>query len=178
MRKVDLIALLIFPILATTHGSAAEAPRPQDEATVNACLKASSDAPEPCIGTLYKTCTEAPGGSSTAGMGQCAAREIAVWDAMLNRAYQSLLAGPLGTVDAKPENRPPETRRASVVKGAELIRDMQRNWLSFRARKCDVEAMQYEGGSASRVVYGDCTMRETARQALWLRGLVEDLASR
>jgi uncharacterized protein YecT (DUF1311 family) len=51
---------------------------------------------------------------------------------------------------------------------------MQRQWRVWRAKKCDTEAMQYEDGSLSRVVYANCLNQETARHALWLMKLQEN----
>ena len=104
---------------------------------------------------------------------ECSGRELAVWDERLNDAYRKLVEGDLGQTDALPENRPAEARRDRPAKGAEIIRDIQRSWLAFRVRKCDVNAMTSEGGTLSRVLYSSCVMTETGRQALFLQSLAE-----
>ena len=175
--KPFMLALGFAATFQALPASAAERALPADQNTIDVCLSKAGESSETCIGIIYAPCIETAQGSSTMGMGECAARELAVWDAILNKSYQALLASSLGSTDAMPENRPPENRRPGVVKGSDIIRDMQRAWIAFRAKKCDVAAMQFEGGSASRVIYGDCSMRETARQALWLRAIADEMSS-
>ena len=154
--------------------TAQPAPRPADRATIDACLQKEKDAPERCIGLVTKACTDAPGGSTTASMGFRAQHEMQVWQEKMQASLRQLLAGPLGQTKAEPWNRPTENKRAHAVPGADIINDMQRTWLAWRAKMCDTAAMQYEGGSLSRVIYGDCLTRETARHALWLQQQVDD----
>lgn len=172
MRSVPMVfaLLLVCGIPAAAQG----APRPEDRAAIDACLDQANDAPERCIGLLYKACTDAPEGSTTAGMGACAQRETAVWQEKIDASLMALLEGPLGQTEAQPWNRPPENKRDKAVPGTDILNDMERAWLSFRAKKCDALAMQAEGGSLSRVLYGSCIYDETARHALWLKSLVED----
>jgi uncharacterized protein YecT (DUF1311 family) len=92
----------------------------------------------------------------------------------MEASLKQLRAGSLGQTEADPANRPPENKRAGKVPGTNIINDMQQTWISFRAKKCDTEAMQAEGGSLSRVLYGSCFYDETARHALWLASLVDD----
>ena len=159
--------------LALAAPALADGARPADRKTIAACIKSPAGNPDSCIGKVSTPCMEQPGGSSTSGMVDCSAREMAVWDERLNEAYRKLVAGDLGQTEALPENRPAEAARDRPVKGAEIIRDMQRSWLAFRARKCDVNAMTSEGGTLSRVLYGGCVMTETGRQALFLQSLDE-----
>ncbi|MGO9685921.1 MAG: hypothetical protein ACLPTZ_25680 [Beijerinckiaceae bacterium] len=39
---------------------------------------------------------------------------------------------------------------------------------STRDKKCDAAGLRMEGGRVSGILVGDCTLQETARQALWL----------
>ena len=153
--------------------TAQDASPADDRAAIEACLAKEADAPEHCIGAVYNTCTAEPSGSTTAGMGVCAQRETAVWQIMMDESLKQLLTGPLGTTQAEPFNRPPENRRDRPVPGADIINDMQQTWLVWRAKMCDTAAMQYEGGSLSRVIYGSCIYEETARHALWLKSLTD-----
>ena len=107
-------------------------------------------------------------------MGLCAQREMQVWQEKMEASLKQLRAGPLGQTKAEPWNRPPENKREHAVPGADIIDDMQRTWLAWRAKMCDTAAMQYEGVSLSRVIYGDCIYRETARHLLWLQQQVDD----
>jgi len=162
------------PLLAFRAASAQEEPLVSDRAAIDGCLQKQKDAPEHCIGVVYKACTEEPSGSSTAGMGFCAQRETKVWQEKIEASLDEMRAGALGKKRAEPWNRPPENRRERAVAGADIIDDMQRTWLAWRAKMCDTASLQYEGGSLSRVVYGECIYEETARHALWLKALLED----
>ena len=92
----------------------------------------------------------------------------------MEASLAALMTGSLGQTDAQPYNRPDENRRDAPVKGTDILSDMQRTWVIWRAKKCDALAMQAEGGTLSRVIYGSCVYEETARHALWLKALVED----
>ncbi len=165
---------LILPAPA----QAAEGALPEDRAAIEACLKKQTDNRDACINVVYTPCTSTPEGSSTVGMEDCAARELAVWDERLNAAYRKLVNGDLGKLDALPENRPAESPRAQAVKGAVILQDMEKSWIAFRTRKCDVGALTAEGGTLARTIYSTCYLSETGRQALYLESLVDDLRSR
>ncbi len=161
------------------------APRPADRAAIDACIKTQKDTPERCVGSVFDPCVEAPRGpndqfphDSTAGQGECAEREIAVWDEKMDTSLQQLLAGSLGQTQAQPWNRPAENKRDRAVPGSDIIDDMQRTWLAWRAKMCDTDAMRYEGGTLSRIIYGKCILQETGRHALWLQQQVDDNAPR
>ena len=172
MRSIVVASFMLLAPGAMVAASAAVLP--EDRKAIDACLDQGSDTAEPCIGLVYKTCSDAPAGSSTAGMGDCAQREAAVWQEKIDASLEELRAGTLGTTEALPWNRPPENTRGRPVPGTDIINDMERTWAAWRAKKCDTLAMQAEGGSLSRVLYGACHYDETARHALWLRALVED----
>jgi uncharacterized protein YecT (DUF1311 family) len=172
LPTVKTAALLL--LVCVLPAAAQPLPRPADRVTIDTCLQKEEDAPERCIGLVYKACTDAPGGSTTAGMGFCAQHETQVWQEKMEASLRQLLAGSLGQIKAEPWNRPNENKREHSVAGADIINDMQRAWLAWRAKMCDTAAMQYEGGSLSRVIYGDCIFRETARHALWLAQQVDD----
>jgi len=173
-----LAAVMLF---ASVGCAQAQDVQPADRAAVAACLQKETEAPERCIGTVYKPCTDAPQGpddrfppGSTAGRGDCAQRETAVWFEIIDANLKQLREGPLGKTVAQPWNRPPQNNRDHAVPGTDIINDMQQNWITWRAKKCDTAAMQYEEGTLSRVIYGACIYEETGRQALWLKSLVED----
>ena len=179
MTRAICAATAVFCALTlsfTAH--AAVLPRAEDRAAIEASLKKQTDNRDSCINAIYTPCTETSEGGSTVGMEECAARELAVWDERLNAAYRKLVNGDLGKIDALPESRPAETPRAQVVKGAVIIQDMEKSWIAFRARKCDVGAMTAEGGTLARTIYSTCYLSETGRQALYLESIVDDLGSR
>jgi uncharacterized protein YecT (DUF1311 family) len=150
---------------------AADGPLPADRAAIAACLKKETEKPENCVGRIFQPCADKPEGQTTAGTNECADREYRAWDERLNADYKAVIAGSLGQTDADPQNRPADAPRKTTVKGAEIIRDMQRAWLAFRTRKCDTAAMQFEGGTMAGNLRGMCLYEETARQAIWLHGL-------
>jgi uncharacterized protein YecT (DUF1311 family) len=169
-------------LLSTTAALADDPPivRSEDRAAINACLEKQKDDPEHCISAVLQPCIDAPRSDndpyphdSTRGQGDCTQREIAVWDEKSAASLKALRDGPLGKTTTQPWNRPPQNKRAQAVPGTNIIDDMERTWVSFRAKLCDTEAMQYEEGSLSRVVYIKCVNRETARHALWLAQQVD-----
>jgi uncharacterized protein YecT (DUF1311 family) len=94
-------------------------------------------------------------------MKTCSAREAAVWDEHLNKAYQAALRSDLGQTEA-------ERDAGRKLKGTDILREAQRAWIAFRDKKCDAAALPMEGGTGAGVLIGGCYMQETARQALWL----------
>ena len=168
----------VLLLLALTPAPAAAQARSDDRATIDACLQAAKDNPGRCIGAVFRPCSETRDGGTTVGMGECAIRETEAWSERIDASLASLVAGPLGQTDAQPHNRPNENRRDAPVKGTDIIGEMQRTWVLWRAKKCDTLAMQAEGGSLQRILYGICTFDKTARQALWLQSLVNDTPPR
>jgi len=178
VRRALIAAALL---MAAAAAALAQQVRPADRAVIEACLAKESDGPQRCLGAVYTPCTEAPQTDadrvppgSTAGRGDCAERETAVWWEILDANLKKLREGPLGQTVAQPWNRPPQNKRDRAVPGTDIIDDMQATWVNWRAKKCDTAAMQYEEGTLSRVIYATCIYEETGRQALWLKALVED----
>jgi len=155
-------------VLAFAGAGIAHAQEPatdQDRAAVVKCLadaKKNKTVPETCIGVVQKPCLDTPDGQSTLGMKDCSNRETAVWDERLNKAYKALL-DQLGDIDAE--------RNGKKVKGADLIRDAERAWLSFRDKQCDVTGLPMEGGTGAGVLVDDCYLEQTAEHALWLESI-------
>ncbi len=183
MRWLPLTFLMLLPL--AHPAAAADKPRADDRAAIEICLQKQKDEPERCITAVFKPCTEAPRGpndryahDSTAGQTDCFNREMAVWDTKMDESLKQVLAGPLGTITAKPEYRPAGNKRAHAVPGADIVNDMQRTWLAARAKQCDTESMFYEGGTFSSIVYGDCVLKETGRHVIWLLDVVNDTNGR
>jgi hypothetical protein len=112
------------------------------------------------------------------GIEGCARREQLVWQEMVDASVKRLNASPLGTTKAQPWNRPRENARKREVPGTDIIADMERTFVIWRAKMCDTMAMQAEGGTLSRVIYAYCSYKETGRHALWLKALEADMAAR
>jgi hypothetical protein len=173
MRSLFIAAPFLLLVLPA---SAQDAVRADDRAAIAACLQKETGTPERCIGTVDTACQSEPDSGTTMGLEQCARREQLVWQEMIELSVARLNAGPLGATKAEPWNRPRENARAGEVPGTDIIADMERTFVIWRAKLCDTAAMQAEGGTLSRVIYGDCVFRETGRHALWLRALEADLA--
>lgn len=163
-----LVAVCAAALVAVRTGVVAqEAVRAPDRAALSACLSAAEAARKPaesCIGTVQDRCMKMPGGDTTIGMSDCTGREAAAWDERLNAAYKAALAGDLGQQDAT-------GRGGRKLKGADLLREAQRAWITFRDAKCDAARLPMEGGTGAGLLAGSCHLQETARQALWLEAL-------
>jgi uncharacterized protein YecT (DUF1311 family) len=128
-----------------------------DAETIAACLKSETEAGRngyDCIGSIAKSCMNAPGGDTTAGMVQCSDRETKVWDAMLNTEYKALV----GKLDSA---------------GTDKLRDAQRAWITMRDGDCSVYSQIFTNGSMARVVASGCMSDRRATRALQLRDLRE-----
>jgi uncharacterized protein YecT (DUF1311 family) len=102
---------------------------------------------ETCVGVVQDPCRETPEGQSTAGTIECLSREHAYWDRLLNQSYRRL-------------------RETGDDDRNEALRDVQRQWIAFRAARCAWEAEPFEGGTNAGVVTSLCFGEETARRAI------------
>lgn len=163
----QLILSLILVSVGAGIARAQDAPTAADRAVIDKCLadaKKTKALPESCIGAVQKPCLDTPEGQSTVGMRECSNRETAVWDERLNKAYRAFL-DQNGDVDAE--------RNGKKMKGADLIRDAERAWLTFRDKQCDVTGLPMEGGTGAYVLIDGCYLDQTAQHALWLESITE-----
>ena len=169
MRSRGRLALsLVLACAGVDAACAQDKPTDQDRATLAQCLvkaKTTKAAPESCISAVQGPCLDKPEGQSTFGMRDCANREAAIWDEQLNKGYKAVLKE-YGDADADGDN-------GKKLKGADLIRDAERAWLTFREKKCQVAGLQMAGGSGAGILIDDCYLYETAHQAIWLNSLVD-----
>jgi uncharacterized protein YecT (DUF1311 family) len=86
------------------------------------------------------------GAMTTPGMLACADIEFAFQDKRLNRAYAAAMSA-LGVAERH------------------VLRNEERKWLSFKARKC---ALPEGPGSTDHVIAADCDVTETATRATLL----------
>jgi uncharacterized protein YecT (DUF1311 family) len=136
---------------------AAEAARPgfppAEESGASGRLKAAAadaaSTAESCIGAVANACAATPEGQSTPGMIDCSARELAVWDERLNKAYRDSIA-------------------AAAPKLREALRQAQRAWIAYRDARCALPALENADGTIVGPLTSACLMEATARQALWL----------
>ncbi len=151
--------LLIVAFIAAAPGLAQDRPAAKDTAAVEKCVKAKSGrhwAWESCIGIISEACAKDDG--TDREVIDCYDRELAVWDAMLNKSYQALLKGLDEDQQAK-------------------LREMQRAWIASRDKTCEFLYVYFQGTMANPMIAA-CKSRTTARQALYLRGFAEDVAER
>ena len=87
-------------------------------------------------------------------MNVCAAQAYKAADAELNARYAEARAA-----------------MQRVPGGATALRDAQRAWIAFRDKACEVEGMQYEGGSIRPMIVASCLARLTGQRAEDLRAL-------
>jgi uncharacterized protein YecT (DUF1311 family) len=103
-------------------------------------------------------------GASTYGMMDCYGRESEVWDARLNASYRERMAPQIG----------PGSNAANDKIEAKQLRKIQAAWIPWRDATCEV--LYSEGiplhGSLGKVDGVYCNMVLTARQALWMEGLL------
>lgn len=133
-----------------------------DTATLQTCLAGAGrdgTAMTRCIGVVSGPCLDRPENASTLGMVTCVRRETAVWDGLLNAAYQESMR----RLDEKPR--------------AEL-RQIQRLWIKWRDAKCAFPYALYEGGTMAQPVSANCIMDTTARRAIELNALKDQLSGR
>ena len=117
-----------------------------------------------CVGLSAKVCMTSPSGDTTMGMMSCLEGELHYWDKRLNQAYINRLR------NSKKEDKEMTSIRATAITLTDTLRDMQRNWISFRDATCLYEQAQWLGGTGGGPATMACHMHETARQALKLEG--------
>ena len=142
-------ALTIFatPVFAAIAGQ----PDAADVKTVDACLadaaKTKGD-PDICIGHVSNDCMA--NAQATATKEACSSRELLVWTAALNRDFAQLMT--LLTDD----------------NAKRVLRDAQRDFFVATLKRCTFERLAHKDSAASLVAAGQCDVRATAQQDLWL----------
>ncbi len=160
--KITTIAAVI--LLAVSSNALAQDLVYSDDHTVS-CMGANEPniAFQACVGVSANACMEdTQGGFSTGGMGGCLDRELAYWDARLNRSYKALMKREKATdVDmAEVDSNIP-----SLVKS---LRAMQLAWIPFRDATCDYERAQWGDGTGGGPATLSCLMMMTAKQVQYL----------
>lgn len=154
MRIFFLATLLLTT--GALAGPGGDPPKPAVKAAVEKCLAEKEKASKPleeCIGVVADSCLEKGEDPSTYGMIACHGDEADVWDERLNRDYQALM---------KTMKNPAKER----------VRDLERTWIDFRDKKCAYRQMEDEG-TVGMILNIACYREETARQALFLSGILD-----
>jgi uncharacterized protein YecT (DUF1311 family) len=153
------IAAVVIAML-TACPALAQDKAAKDSAAIEKCVKSKTGrhwAWERCIGVIPERCFKDDGAPDRVVI-DCYDRELAVWDGMLNKSYQTLLKA----LDADQQ---------------EKLREMQRAWIDSRDKTCEFLYHYFQGTMANPMISA-CKARTTGRQALYLRGLAEDVAGR
>ena len=112
---------------------------------------AASQAAEPKYSPAYDRCLASPEGQSTIGMIECAAAELRIQDARLNRAYQDAM------------------KRLDLPRQKTALKKAQRAWLAYRDADC-ASVYDPDWGSLARIEANACMLDHTARRADALEG--------
>jgi uncharacterized protein YecT (DUF1311 family) len=145
-------ALLTLLIASTGRSQDVVKPKASDNVKVHQCFNTAienGNSPVQCIGLASEACQSEPNMASTIGMSECNWREQAVWDTLLNKYYQDL-------------------RKGLTKNGKKILRDIQKVWITWRDKKCELPYALAEGGSIARPLATACTMRATALRAIEL----------
>ena len=94
----------------------------------------------------YDRCLASPQGESTMGMIECAAGELKLQDARLNRAYQDAM------------------KRLDLPRQKAALKKAQRAWIAYRDADC-ASLYDQDWGSLSRIEANACMLDHTARRA-------------
>ena len=146
-------------------GALDEAKKTGPEGHLDAAALIAGYAAESCIGVISDPCMESEEASSTYGMMNCYGREAEVWDVRLNASYRERMGPQTG----------PATNAVTGEIEAKQLRKIQVAWIPWRDATCEVlisDGIPIYGSSANvDGVY--CSMVLTARQALWIEGLLK-----
>lgn len=154
-------ALVFIALLVIAPAFADDKPNAKDAAAIEKCVKAKTGrhwAWEQCIGIVSEPCSKNEERMPPSEVIACADRERLVWDAILNKSYQSLLKA----LDDEQQGK---------------LREMQRAWIASRDKNCDFLYDYFQGTMANPMIAA-CLARATGMQALYLRGFADDVADR
>ena len=115
-----------------------------------------------CIGLGAASCLEGEAGKSTVGYGACMSAEWQDWDDRLNEIYSVVLQ------QQRTFGEDLKAHNPAFPNPDEVMRDMQRAWISYRDLACEWEYLQWSGGTGAGPASAECMMRLTAEQVLFL----------
>jgi uncharacterized protein YecT (DUF1311 family) len=158
-------AVLVLLACVSTAMIAPDARAASDADVITTCLQTEASGGRnyhACVGRLTGSCVGNPPTQSDLEMAECARRETAVWDDILNDEYKHLM---------------------DVLKGkaADSVRQAQRLWVEMRDIDCrvPVEMAQGvaasegdevpEGGTSARLDANQCMLDHTADRAIQMR---------
>ena len=166
--SVIMLALGAGSISAQAQGKA-QKPTKADNAAISSCLKEVfmaaekyeklSDAkkekaeqpaePISCIGTVSSACQEKIKGDPNKGLMACNNRELAVWQAFMERRVAAYLK------DAKP-------------KAAAAMKKVHSTFAAYRDARCLYPAIDNDDKALAAALTSACVLEQTSKQALWI----------
>ncbi|HEY3799074.1 MAG TPA: lysozyme inhibitor LprI family protein [Caulobacteraceae bacterium] len=151
MRVAVLIAALAALALPQSSFAATPAPSPADARTLTDCVAKAGNLETGCVGLVADACLKTA--DSQERMGDCETRELAIWDAWLNRDYQA----EMGKLPA-----------AAQVK----LRAIERAFIADRDSRCGFYAVVNGPTYLNVLPQQTCALQATAVQWLWLKDFV------
>ena len=145
---LSLTASLASPMFG---GPATARPGHDDVTRIDACLAGAGNLSSACIGIVADACLKMA--DSTERMGDCEARERAVWEAWLKR----------DSIAAKARLKPPASTRFAEIQAA---------FEADTARRCDFVAVLNGPTTLNRPASEECALHAAAEQWLWLRSVL------
>lgn len=164
MKRLQVFSLVAIPMFAGAAWADDGPTVPLSSTATAECYAAASDADarRMCIGKSSNACMDAPGGSTTVGIGACLDDERGWWDAQLNVEYKhAMQLARTSDADMKQDG-------IDVPSQAEALKTMQRTWIAFRDQKCSYVASLWTNGTGAGPAYVGCLMDTTADQAIFL----------
>ena len=102
-----------------------------------------------CMGTVSGVCQEKIKGDPNKGLVTCNNRELAVWQAFMDRRVAAYLK------DAKPNE-------------AAAMKKVQSTWVAHRDARCAYPAIDSDDKGLASALTSACLLEMTSKQALWI----------
>ena len=152
-RALSGLAALTMVMMTAPVDAQSRKPTAREIAAIRDCVTKNKDdvdaGERKCLFKLVADrCMGSPGAASDPVMVDCYRIEWAIWDALLNESYKSLLD----------ELDDEQTAKA---------RAMQRAWVAYRDTTCGFYDDKIRG-TMSNMMHAACDARETARRAMLL----------
>jgi uncharacterized protein YecT (DUF1311 family) len=121
-----------------------------------------------CVGDAAATCLDVGWDDpNDRNVVSCTLNEHAVWDRLLNEAYQDALAF------MQPDDKDAPAQSPLGITAAEQLRKAQRAWIVFRDENCGVLYVLWGNGSMRHLAAADCQLGMTAERTFTLRRYLE-----
>lgn len=160
-RLVVAFAAMLF-FAPAVFAQDEEKPTDAERAMVDTCLKAAETLRAErtrCIGAVSGPCLEDEKANSTVAMSGCHRREAAIWDDLLNTAFEEL-------------------QKSLEPPAAAKLKDVQIAWIKWRDAKCEFPFALFDGGTMAQPISAACFMDTTASRAIELRELAIDVGDK